>query len=422
MMLCLEGMSAFKVGAKREVVFGVVAVLTGFMVGFASSLHDIYIMWGTEMFYIIVALCIVVHAALLYKSLVKGLVVGICGVLALLGIDGVAQYFSKLMGYKIISGELDKYWAITYIAFAATLILLVIALKRFLKRRIDMNIFNNRSMYLVIAISGIMIIISHINFRGDILDAAGDIMYVLFFVSVIAMFAIIAYYISKENALRTEKLIAESSKKYINDLEASYAALRTIKHDYVNIMSSFKLYIENGDMAGLAKYYHDELSEMNNDLLHQDRLLGSLQNIQINEIKSILIYKCSVAAQQQIDINIEIREPVDGLGVSSAIVCQMLGILLDNAIEAAAEADGKKLGIAIIKNPNSKTFIIKNTWKQQEIAIDKLFELGFSTKAKDRGVGLYTVRNYTDKISSLYLETEFDTDHFTQTLTVKDTR
>jgi two-component system sensor histidine kinase AgrC len=120
----------------------------------------------------------------------------------------------------------------------------------------------------------------------------------------------------------------------------------------------------------------------------------------------------------------------------------MLGILMDNAIEAAAEigvdmdvvmdakagadvgndTDRKRLSIAIIKNPGSKAFIIKNIWKQQEIVIDKLFELGFSTKAKGRGVGLYTVRNYTNKINNLYLETEFDDDYFTQTLTVKDTR
>jgi len=245
-------------------------------------------------------------------------------------------------------------------------------------------------------------------------------MYAMFFIAVLAMFGIIVRFVFKENALRTEKMITEASKKYINDLEVSYTALRIIKHDYVNIMSSFKLYIDNNDMEGLSKYYNDELAEMNRDLLHQDRLLGSLQNVRISEIKSVSIYKCAVAAQYKVEVNIEVREPIDELGVSTAIVCQMLGILFDNAIEAAAEADGKRLSIAIIKNPGSKAFIIKNTWQPRELAINKLFELGFSTKAKGRGVGLYTVRNYTNKLNHLYLETEFDDDYFTQTLTVKD--
>ena len=129
-----------------------------------------------------------------------------------------------------------------------------------------------------------------------------------------------------------------------------------------------------------------------------------------------------MAAQQHIDTSIEVREPVGELGVSTAIVCQILGILLDNAVEAIAEADTKKLSIAIIKSPNSKTIIIKNTWKHKEIEINKLFELGFSTKEKGGGVGLYTVRNYTNKIDRLYLETELGTEYFTQTLTVKDGR
>jgi two-component system sensor histidine kinase AgrC len=296
----------------------------------------------------------------------------------------------------------------------------VLLFRLYLKKRIDMNIFNSKSLYLITAICGVMIIAAYINYQSDLADGSGDMMYALSFVSVVVMFVIVIRFVFKENAMHTEKLIAEASKKYISDLETSYTALRTVKHDYVNILSSFKLYIENKDMDGLTKYYNDELFEMNKDLLNQDRLIGCLQNVRINEVKSILIYKCSMAAQHQVETNIEVREPVDDLGVSTAIVCQMLGILLDNAVEAASEATEKSLSIAIIKNPHSKTFIIKNTWNRQEIAANKLFEWGFSTKSKNRGIGLYTLRQYTDKLTNLYLETAFTPDYFTQTLTVKD--
>ena len=148
--------------------------------------------------------------------------------------------------------------------------------------------------------------------------------------------------------------------------------------------------------------------------------LGSLQNVKINEIKSILIYKGSAAAGHEIDTGIEVRESIEELGVGAAIVCQILGILLDNAIEAATLADEKKLHIAIIKNPNSKTFIIKNTWQKQAIPMNKLFELGFSTKEGNRGIGLYTVRSLTEKIKGLFLETEVSDEYFSQILTVKD--
>jgi two-component system sensor histidine kinase AgrC len=258
---------------------------------------------------------------------------------------------------------------------------------------------------------------------------------VLFLITSVVMFVILIRYILKESSLRTEKLLVEGSKKYMLDLEESYKTLRTIRHDYVNILTSFKLYIDNEDMSGLTKYYYDELSEINKGLLNQNLLVDNLQNLKIDEIKSILIYKCSLAAQHKIEPVIEVKEPIENLGISTAIVCQMLGILLDNAIEGAAETeitkakdmkveiteiDPKVLQIAIVNNPNSTVFIIKNIWQSKEVSIDKLFELGFSTKGQDRGMGLYTLRKYTEKLKGLYLETEVTDKYFTQTLTVKD--
>jgi len=422
MMLCFENMTALKTSIKREIVFSLIALalifVVGFIVGFIAGLTGIEIEIGYELAYCIIGLVFAVVLGFHHKNILKGLASGVLCTLYAFGMDGVTIIFCRLIGYDEIPDNLR----FTYYIFASLSLASVLIAKRILKKRIDMNIFNNKSMYLVAAISAVMIIITYVNYIGVFTDASGNIMYALFFVSVIAMFVIIVRYAFKENTMRTQALIADASKKYINDLERSYSSMRTIKHDYVNIMTSFKLYIENGDMEGLAKYYNDELSEMNKDLLLQDQMLGNLQNVQISEVKSVLIYKCSMATQHQIDTSIEVREPVEELGVSTAIVCQIIGILLDNAIEAVEETDRKKLSIAIIKNTGSKTIIIKNTWKHKEIEINKLFELGFSTKEKGGGVGLYTVRNYTNKIDRLYLETELGTEYFTQTLTVKDGR
>jgi len=419
MMLCGENMSLFKIEKKKELKYNIIAVVVslafGFILGFSGIVTDL----SPEVFYLYVTLYLLIMLSLMHKNIIKGFFASLMSGLTIFGINGTTTLFFRIIGQEELIEE-SILWLITYIIFFAILVSFVLIFSRYLKKRIDMNIFNNKSIYAITAISGIMIILSYINYRGDFLDSTGDIMYALFFISVILLFVIIIKNAYKENSLKTERLITEASRKYIQDLEESYTAMRTIKHDYVNIMSSFKLYIENNDMAGLAEYYTGELSEMNKELLGYDRLIGSLQNIKINEIKSVLIYKCSFASHQQIEPTIEVRESIENLGVSTAIVCQILGILMDNAIEAILEAEEKQLGIAVIKNPNSKTFIIKNTWKQQKIAVDKLFELGFSTKSKDRGIGLYTIRNYTEKINNLYLETEIDGIYFTQTLTVKD--
>jgi len=422
--MCVENMGILHIDFKKELKYFAISLpimfLTGMAIGYSGILNELSVVT----FYLILFAYVFIMCTILQKNIIKGLVTGAFTTLMLFGIDGVTHLFYRLINLSdtFDALDIDRYWMIAFFVFLLLHIVVVLLLSRFLKKRIDMNIFNNKSLYFIAGISGLMIIISFINFMEDTFESIGDVMYALVFVSVIILYVIIVINAYKENSVKTEKMIAEASQKYISDLEESYTVLRTIKHDYVNIMTSFKLYIENDDMEGLAEYYNNELSEMNKDLLSQDKLLGSLQNIKINEIKSILIYKCSIAAGVQIEPNIEVREVVDELGVSTAIVCQILGILMDNAIEAVEEIGNKELSIAIIKNPNSKAFVIKNTWNKQEIAVDKLFELGFSTKAKERGIGLYTVRNYTNKISNLYLETEIDTDYFTQTLTVKDAK
>jgi two-component system sensor histidine kinase AgrC len=155
-------------------------------------------------------------------------------------------------------------------------------------------------------------------------------------------------------------------------------------------------------------------------LLYQDRLVGNLQNLRINELKSILLYKSDLAIRHGIDINIEVSELIEGLGVSTAIVCQILGIFLDNAEEATVKTAPKKIEIAIIKNPTSKVFILKNSWNKHDVPISKFFEQGYSTNAEGRGIGLYTVQSYIKKIKGLHLETEISDEYFTQILTVKD--
>ena len=289
-----------------------------------------------------------------------------------------------------------------------------------------MNIFNHHAIHVLLVISSAALFFIFIAtatveapfpFVAWLMDNA-ELINVLFLVGIGVMVAVILRFVAKETRVRTAMLIAESSKKYMQDLEESYQALRALKHDYVNILVSMKLWIDQGDMAGLADYFYGELASLNQDLLAQNRMIQDLHYIHVNEIKSVLVYKCALATQQGIAVDIEVGDPIRGVGVSTAVVCQIIGILLDNAIEAAAQAADKKLDIAMMASAGVVTLIIKNTWQPQAVTVNKLFELGYSTKGPERGVGLYTVRNYTNKLSGVYLDTAYDNAYFTQTLSL----
>jgi len=418
MLTCLESMLVFKVSKKRTIVFVVISGTVSAAITALLLALGIDVWQSIWHLYIYIGLLMTAVESFQHKSMLKGLVAGMFGTLYIFGVDGMSTLF-----FVQFSGYLDEsLWNIIFFSHMFVITALVFTFKRVIKNRVDMNVFNNRGTYLVTAVSGIMIIVTYVVYRVDEVYAASGIMYLLVFATIAVMLVVIMNYVFKDNTRRTEMLLAEASKQYIRGLEESYTTLRMIKHDYVNIMTSFKLYIDDRDIDGLAKFYYNELSELNRDLSKENRLIGSLQNVQINEIKSIIIYKCSVAAQHRVVTTIEANDPIESLGVPTSIVCQILGILLDNAIEAAMETDEKNVTIAILANTVSKTFIFKNSWRDQGLDLSKIFELGFSTKADGRGVGLYTVRNYVDKIKGLLIQTKHDSGCFTQILTVQENR
>lgn len=412
-ILCMESMLTYKSSIKETIIY-IATLLMAFGIVWLLGLENYLI-------YISVGSLVLVYG-FLSKNVLASILLLVYGGALFVGLSSAITLFTRVFGAQ--EGLIADNEAIIIVL---VLLSMTFLLRRFIKKRIDMNLFNHRIIHLLIIISSVALGIIYINTAEELpyllsewavnIPIIGNILFLICFG---VLFAFTLRSVSKETKLRTEMLIAQSSKKYIQDLEESYKALRTLKHDYVNIMASMKLHIDKGDVGGLTKYFYNELSELNEDLLHQDKVIGALHNVEIDEVKSILVYKCSVAAQQQVEIDIEVREPIETVGVSTAILCQMLGILVDNAIDATVETENKKLGIAIIKNPNSKVFIIKNTWTKQNIFINKLFDEGYSIKGKGRGMGLSTIRNYTNKIDRLYIETDFDDEYFTQILSVKD--
>ena len=70
----------------------------------------------------------------------------------------------------------------------------------------------------------------------------------------------------------------------------------------------------------------------------------------------------------------------------------MLGIFIDNAIEAAAETEEQKLVIEAQSADGGPVFSVANTCRELP-DLSKIFQKGFSTKGDGRGMGLYWVKN-----------------------------
>ena len=95
-----------------------------------------------------------------------------------------------------------------------------------------------------------------------------------------------------------------------------------------------------------------------------------------------------------------------------------LGILLDNAIEASLSSEKKRLNIAFIKKNSSILIIISNTFKGVIPPLSKIFKTGFSTKGKNRGLGLSNLSEIMNNYSNTTLDTSISDDRFIQNITI----
>ena len=99
-------------------------------------------------------------------------------------------------------------------------------------------------------------------------------------------------------------------------------------------------------------------------------------------------------------------------------LCRIIGVYLDNAIEASAISNEKLLGIEIYLNNNDVEIIISNSYLGK-VDTKNVNEKGYSTKGKNRGYGLPLVKNILEHSDIFSGETITCNDIYTQKLNIK---
>jgi len=209
--------------------------------------------------------------------------------------------------------------------------------------------------------------------------------------------------------------------EYMNMIETMSDDLRRFKHDYINIMEVIDSYISSSDMDGLKAFYKNELQPENEQIINKNRSLYLLKNMEINSLKGLISSKIHISNSNNINTYIEIADKIDKLDIAEIDICRIIGILFDNAIEAAVLCTKKVIRITIVKKQNYISFIICNTCSKNIPPIYKMYENKFSTKGKERGIGLNTIRKIIDKkYSNVFLHTKVKNCIFTQELVIKN--
>ena len=236
----------------------------------------------------------------------------------------------------------------------------------------------------------------------------------LSFIVMLAYFGISLYSLSKVTKLTTTTRELRTAEEYNRSITVLYDDVKGFKHDFNNIVSSIGGYIDTNDMEGLKEYFlplREDCQRTNNIAMLNPNIINN------PAIYSLLSSKYHKADGLGIKINFEFFVDLNEFEINSYEFSRILGILLDNAIEAASECKKKVINICFRNefNKNRHIVLISNTYKDKNVDIEKIFEKSKSSKENHSGLGLWEVRQYVKKHNNLNLfiskASEIQNDH-----------
>lgn len=235
--------------------------------------------------------------------------------------------------------------------------------------------------------------------------------------SLIAYFLLSIYGYINASKLNIARQNLEETRLMNKTLTILNDKIRAFRHDFNNIIQAIGGYIQAKDIDGLEKYY----SQLLKDCQEVTNLSGlNPESINNPAIYSLLASKYYLATEKGIEFNLDIFMDLTSIDMKIYEFCRILGILLDNAIQATQECEEKQITVTIRKDNRCKRqlLIVENTYKEKDIYTEKIFEKGYSTKEGNTGLGLWEVRQILLKNTNLNLFTSKDNTYFKQQLEI----
>lgn len=179
---------------------------------------------------------------------------------------------------------------------------------------------------------------------------------------------------------------------YLQNIEELISSVRAQRHDYHNHLQVISGLVQRKEYEEVSIY----LKELNIELQSQQALL----QLNHTSLAALLQAKKEIAQVHNVTMKIDAYTAIPIMEIKSYELVQILGNLLDNAIEEEIQvpADRRMIHVTIdqmlncllvchIHNPNS--WIEANN-------IEKIFQEGYTTKECHKGIGLQTVKRIVE--------------------------
>ena len=256
---------------------------------------------------------------------------------------------------------------------------------------------------------------THFNSFGSILAT------IVFICLLLIFFAMNSHKVGveKEIALKQKKFEQEHLQTYTDEIVGLYNEIRGFRHDYAGMLVSMQMAIDSRDLQEIDRVYNEVLVKANQKLRSDKYTYFDLNNIEDSALRSLIAQSIVYARNKNVEFTLEVKDTITKLSIDLLDLVRMMSVLLNNAVEGAAESYLKQMEVAVIKMDLETVIVIQNSCRITMTPSEDLFELGFSTKGRNRGIGLNNVKEILDKYENIILETEMEDSTFRQIIRFK---
>lgn len=245
--------------------------------------------------------------------------------------------------------------------------------------------------------------------------------YLLVVVMVVLMAALMVYLAQRFDAVRkmqAQQDIIAQQRLYEQDLEIIRREVRAFRHDYKNLLAGLSRQAGAGELEELRH----TLSELDTgfDLRLGRKIQATTQigNLRIPEVRSLLLSKLTVMQKTGVECRLEVLYPVVAVDMDVWDFVRCLGILTDNAMEAAPDAEQPWVEIVLLAQDGRIFLRVSNPYTNN-IEPEKMWNDGWSTKGAGRGLGLASYQRILESHPNASPYTSWENGVFVQELTVE---
>lgn len=308
------------------------------------------------------------------------------------------------------------------ISVCLCLVIITYVPKKPLKKLINYNLSTNKKIIVMSSITLVMLAIFFYNLIKTFEFNNNIITYLV----IIVMLICILLYLFKQK-IENEKIskkydeLLDVMKSYESDIEEQ----RTLRHETKNEFATIKCKLQDKeDNKTIIEYIDSVIGEKEKA---GSTKYSKFKYLPSNGLKGFFYYKFIEAEKKGINVSINISKQIENSFLKDIEtkdfkdLARIIGVYLDNAIEASSTSEDKKLGIEMYLIKEKIEIIITNTFNN-EINLDKIGKESFSTKGKHRGHGLLLVNKILSENNMFEAKNEIRGNIYIQSLKIKDNK